>query len=88
MSASTSRIGDVANLSHLRMVRIIKCAMSNPQRHMVSILQKLLESCSLEEIAPYISALRDVHQMLEKAVERGTLSQKEADMVLSNWLTD
>jgi len=55
---------------------------------MVSILQKLLESCSLEEIAPYISALRDVHQMLEKAVERGTLSQKEADMVLSKWLTE
>jgi len=55
---------------------------------MESMLQKLLESCSLEEIAPYISGLRDVYQMLEKAVERGTLSQKEADMVLSKWLTE
>ena len=70
------------------MVRIIKCAVSNPQRHMESMLRKLLESCSLEEIAPYISALRDVHQVLENAVERGTLSQKEADMVLSKWLTE
>jgi len=70
------------------MGRIIECTVSNPQRHMESMLQKLLESCSLEEIAPYISGLRDVYQMLEKAVERGTLSQKEADMVLSKWLTE
>lgn len=55
---------------------------------MESMLRKLLENCSLEEIALYISALRDVHQMLEKTVERGTLSQKEADMVLSKWLTE
>jgi len=55
---------------------------------MESMLRKLLESCSLEEMAPYISALRGVHQMLEKAVERGTLSQKEAERVLSRWLTE
>ena len=62
--------------------------MSDAQRQMESMVRRLLESCSLEEIGPYISALHDVHQMLEKAVERGALSQKEADMVLSKWLTE
>jgi hypothetical protein len=55
---------------------------------MESLLRKLLESCSLEEIEHYVSALRGVRQALERAREEGALSQQEADMILSKWLTE
>jgi hypothetical protein len=55
---------------------------------MESLLRKLLESCSLEEIEHYVLALRDVQQALERARERGALSQEEVDMLLSKWLTE
>jgi hypothetical protein len=55
---------------------------------MESLLQNLLESCSLEEIEHYLSALRGVRQALERAREQGTFSQEDADMLLSKWLTE
>ena len=54
---------------------------------MKSLLRRLLESSSLEELRDYISALHEVKKALERAREEGTLSDKEADMVLSKWLT-
>jgi hypothetical protein len=53
---------------------------------MKSLVRKLLEGSSLEELEDYSSALREVKQALERAREHGRLSQKEADMVLGNWL--
>jgi len=54
---------------------------------MKSLLKRLLEGSSLEELRDYISALHEVRKTLERAREEGTLSHKEADMALSNWLT-
>ena len=71
LSRSRGTVMTSPNLSQLGMARIIECTVSNPQRHMESMLRKLLESCSLEEMAPYISALRGVHQMLEKSRRTG-----------------
>jgi hypothetical protein len=55
---------------------------------MHSLLQTLLESCSLEEIECYLSALGRVRQGLEHARDQGMLSHEEADMLLSRWLTE
>jgi hypothetical protein len=54
---------------------------------MESMLRRLLETCSLAELGHYIPVLHEVEQVLERARERGTLSKREADMVLSKWLT-
>ncbi|HEV3207459.1 MAG TPA: hypothetical protein VGZ28_10935 [Terriglobales bacterium] len=51
-------------------------------------MQKLLGDSSLEEIEYYISALGRVRQALEHAREQGPLSQAEADLLLSRWLTE
>jgi len=60
--------------------------MSDAEQQMKSLMRRLLASSSAEELEDYISALRKVQQALEKAREQGRLSQKEADLVLSNWL--
>ena len=61
--------------------------MSDAEQQMKSLLRRLLESSSLEELRDYIPALHEVKKALERAREEGTLSDKEADMVLSKWLT-
>jgi len=60
--------------------------MSDAERQMNSLLQRLLASSSLEELGDYVLALRELKQALERARERGTFSHQEADMVLSKWL--
>jgi hypothetical protein len=62
--------------------------MSAAQEQMQSLLQTLLESCSLEEIEYYLSALDRVRQGLEHARDQGMLSHEEAAMLLSRWLTE
>ena len=54
---------------------------------MKSLLLTLLGSSSVEELGDYVCALNKVKQALDKACDEGKLSQKEAEMVLSNWLT-
>jgi len=55
---------------------------------MESMLRRVLESCSFEELRDYVSALNEVQRVLVRAHEQGSLSQKEADMALSKWLTE
>jgi hypothetical protein len=62
--------------------------MAAAQEQMQSLMQKLLGDSSLEEIEYYISALGRVRQALEHAREQGQLSQAEADLLLSRWLTE
>lgn len=59
---------------------------SDAEHQMKSLLRRLLASSSVEELEDYVSALHKVEQALERAREQGRLSQKKADMVLSNWL--
>jgi len=59
---------------------------SDAEQQMKSLLRRLLAGSSVEELEDYVSALREVKQALERACEQGRLSQKEADMVLNNWL--
>ena len=60
--------------------------MSDAERQITSLQRKLLADSSLEELEDYASTLREVKRALERACEEGRFSQKEADMVLSNWL--
>ena len=53
-----------------------------------SLLQKLPDSCSLEDIQYHLYVLEKVQSGLENAREHGTISQEEAETRLSKWLTE
>ncbi len=53
-----------------------------------SLLQKLPDSCSFEDIQYHLYVLEKVQRGLEDAREQGTISQEEAESRLSKWLTE
>ena len=62
--------------------------MADAKTQMESLANSLLGTCSLDEIEFYLVALHRVREGLAKACEEGGLSQEEADMLLTQWLTD
>jgi hypothetical protein len=53
-----------------------------------SLLQKLPDSCSLEDIQYHLYVLEKVQRGLQDAREHGSISQEEAESRLSKWLTE
>lgn len=53
-----------------------------------SLLQKLPDSCSLEDIQYHLYVLEKVRSGLEDAREHGSISQEEVESRLSKWLTE
>ncbi|HZS27827.1 MAG TPA: hypothetical protein VFB76_11410 [Candidatus Angelobacter sp.] len=53
-----------------------------------SLLQKLPDNCSLEDIQYHLYVLEKVRSSLEDARANGTISQDEAESRLSRWLSE
>lgn len=53
-----------------------------------SLLQKLPDNCSLEDIQYHLYVLEKVRGGLEDARANGTISQDEAESRLSRWLSE
>jgi hypothetical protein len=53
-----------------------------------SLLQKLPDNCSLEDIQYHLYVLEKVRSGLEDARTNGTISQDEAESRLSKWLSE
>ncbi len=53
-----------------------------------SLLQKLPDSCSLEDIQYHLYVMEKIQRGLEDAREHGAISQEEAESRLSKWLTE
>ncbi|HEV8493218.1 MAG TPA: hypothetical protein VGR76_13150 [Candidatus Angelobacter sp.] len=53
-----------------------------------SLLQKLPDNCSLEDIQYHLYVLEKVQRGIEDAREHGTVSQEEAESRLGKWLTE
>jgi len=53
-----------------------------------SLLQKLPDNCSLEDIQYHLYVLEKVRSGLEDARTNGTISQDEAEFRLSTWLSE
>jgi hypothetical protein len=53
-----------------------------------SLLHKLPDNCSLEDIQYHLYVLDKVRRGLEDARTDGALSQEEAEKRLSQWLTE
>jgi hypothetical protein len=53
-----------------------------------SLLEKLPDGCSLEDIQYHLYVIEKVRRGLEDAREHGTVSQEDAESRLSRWLTE
>lgn len=74
-------------LAQPKAIGIIKHTVSDAEQRMNSLMRTLLASSSPEELGDYVSGLEEVKQALERALEQGTFSRRDADMVLSKWLS-
>jgi hypothetical protein len=61
--------------------------MANAKQQVESLLHKLPENCSLEDIQYHLYVLDKVSHGLEDARQQGTVRQEEAEKRLSKWLT-
>jgi hypothetical protein len=62
--------------------------MSTAKQQVESLLQKLPENCSLEDIQYHLYVLDKVRHGLEDAQRFGTVPQEEAEQQLSKWLIE
>ena len=67
---------------------ILTLAMSTAKQQVESLLHKLPNNCSLEDIQYHLYVLDKVRHGLEDARQHGTVSQEEAEKHLSKWLTE
>jgi len=51
------------------------------------MLEKLPDNCSLEDIQYHLYVLEKVRSGLQDARENGAISQEDAELRLSKWLT-
>jgi hypothetical protein len=63
-------------------------AMSTAKEQVESLLHKLPENCSLEDIQYHLYVLDKVRHGLEEAEQQGTISQDDVEKRLSQWLTE
>jgi len=61
--------------------------MSTAKEEVESLLDKLPDDCSLEDIQYHLYVLEKVRHGLESADTQGTVTQAEAEERLSKWLT-
>lgn len=62
--------------------------MSTAKEEVESLLARLPEDCSLEDIQYHLYVMEKVHQGLETADTQGSLSQEEVEQRLGKWLTE
>ena len=62
--------------------------MKDAKHEVESLLQKLPDNCSLEEIQYHLYVLDKVKRGLNEAHQQGGVSQEEAEKRLSRWLTE
>jgi hypothetical protein len=61
--------------------------MSTAKEEVESLLNKLPDDCSLEDIQYHLYVIEKVRRGLEAADSQGALSQEEAEERLGRWLT-
>ena len=61
--------------------------MSTAKQQVESLLQRLPEDCTLEDIQYHLYVLDKVQLGLDDAHKNGTVTQEEVEKHLSKWLT-
>jgi hypothetical protein len=62
--------------------------MSTAKEQVESLLNRLPEDCSLEDIQYHLYVIEKVHQGLEAADTQCSVSQEEVEQRLGKWLTE
>jgi hypothetical protein len=62
--------------------------MPNVKQQVQSLLEKLPENCSLEDIQYHLYVLEKIQRGLDDAHQHGAVSTDEAEQRLSKWLTE
>jgi hypothetical protein len=62
--------------------------MGNAKQQVESLLHKLPDNCSLEDIQYHLYVLDKVRRGVDDAREQGTVSQENAEKRLSPWLSE
>ncbi|HEY2115526.1 MAG TPA: hypothetical protein VGJ51_10565 [Candidatus Angelobacter sp.] len=62
--------------------------MMSAKQEVQSLLEKLPDNCSLEDIQYHLYVLEKVRSGLQDARENGAVSQEDAELRLSKWLTE
>jgi hypothetical protein len=62
--------------------------MSTAKTEVESLLHKLPDDCSLEDIQYHLYVIEKVQRSLQRADSEGTLSQEEAEDRLRKWTTE
>ena len=62
--------------------------MSTAKEEVESLLNRLPEDCSLEDIQYHLYVIEKVHRGLEAADTQGSVSQEEVEQRLGKWLTE
>ncbi|MCI0486229.1 MAG: hypothetical protein L0229_06475 [Blastocatellia bacterium] len=62
--------------------------MGTAKEEVESLLNKLPDNCSLEDIQYHLYVIEKVHNGLEVADSQGTISQEEAEERLGKWLIE
>lgn len=62
--------------------------MNTAKDEVESLLQKLSDDCSMEDIQYHLYVIEKVRRGLERADTEGTLSQEEAEERLREWTTE
>ena len=62
--------------------------MSTAKEGVQSLLSKLPDDCSLEDIQYHLYVIEKVRNGLEAAESQGTISQEEVETRFAKWLTD
>ena len=62
--------------------------MSTAKEEVESLLNKLPDDCSLEDIQYHLYVIEKVRHGLEVAESQGTLTQEQAEERLSKWSTE
>jgi len=61
--------------------------MSSAKNNVESLLRKLPDDCTLEDIQYHLCVLEKIQRGLEVADVQGTLTQEEVEQRLSKWIT-
>ena len=62
--------------------------MSTAKEEVESLLNRLPEDCSLEDIQYHLYVIEKVHRGLEAADTQGSVSQEEVEQRLGKWITE
>jgi hypothetical protein len=62
--------------------------MGNAKQQVESLLRKLPDNCSLEDIQYHLYVLDKVRRGVDDARQQGAVSQEDAEKRLSQWLSE